>query len=229
MILLTHFSTSGKTKYFSVQLPDGFIVETRSKKAALAYIRHHTQTQDETNQKASQKVSVQLGITSLDSQSDHRDGRDNQNSGTSENLPSSTIPETARDSLELTTVKRQELQPASLTGRQKGQIRNSKLPECIQKVLGDLRCSTESIVRESENTTRAIIENSRDATGAIIENSRAIVEESRTIANIARIAIRAASSLVGTDVGSIDGRTERTIHEIDDLRLNPVTIDVTPI
>jgi hypothetical protein len=44
MELITYYSSTGKTKYFGVKLVDGFVVELRTKKAALAYIQHHQET-----------------------------------------------------------------------------------------------------------------------------------------------------------------------------------------
>jgi hypothetical protein len=43
MELITYYSSTGKTKYFGVKLVDGFVVEMRTKKAALAYIQHNTE------------------------------------------------------------------------------------------------------------------------------------------------------------------------------------------
>jgi hypothetical protein len=73
MELITYYSSTGKTKYFGVKLVDGFVVEMRTKKAALAYIQHDqetthgSQSSDSTSPDTTSEVSTSQEGTNSDS------------------------------------------------------------------------------------------------------------------------------------------------------------------
>ncbi|MGL6342584.1 MAG: hypothetical protein ACRC80_26005 [Waterburya sp.] len=214
MELITTVSKSGKTKYFGVKLENGFIVEMRSKKAALAFMQEIDskikEYKDECNFKQSRGIQIQQPPKSYDILPNSGDGGSSSNNRTTPNLSSLNVPQATRDTLQPQLNQKQRTFSSIVASRQKGEISNSQLPECIQRLFEDSKRTIEDIANQSRD---------------IANQSRDIARTSRDIARIAEVAIGVAASVTGVDVGVSHDRTERTIHAANG-NLEQTTIDV---